>query len=175
MLGTQFRNIPLTPSQDITSLDTHPQMIPLPQKPRRVSRNTRRHLAIILLLLSMSLLIIVSTTLLVPALKTLSVVPNPTLTPRAVATSTPTPTPIFDPDQGAVLPTHRVVAFYAVPFAEPTGPAYQPNDRMLAELRHQGAAYEQLDSDHPVRLGIDLVVSVPDAFPGPNKSYSHHV
>src|SRR5207248_9219762 len=176
MLGTQFRNIPLTLSQDITSLDTHPQRIPLPQKPRRVSRNTRRHLAILLLLLSMSLLIIVRTTLLVPALKTLSVVPNPTLTPLAVATSTPTPTPtpILAPDQGAVLPTHRVVAFYAVPFAEPTGPGYEPTDTMLAALRQQGAAYEQLDPQHPVQLGIDLVVSVPDAFPGPQNSYSHH-
>ncbi|TMD37950.1 MAG: hypothetical protein E6J04_02880 [Chloroflexi bacterium] len=69
MLGTQFRNIPLTLSQDITSLDTQPQRIPLPQKPRRVSRNTRRHLAIVLLL-SISLLIIVSATIIVPVLKT---------------------------------------------------------------------------------------------------------
>ncbi|TMC85257.1 MAG: hypothetical protein E6J22_20275 [Chloroflexi bacterium] len=176
MLGTQFRNIPLTLSQDITSLDTQPQRIPLPQKPRRVSRNTRRPLAIVLLL-SISLLIIVSVTVIVPVLKTRSVVPIPTLTPRAVATSTPTPTPtpIFDPGQGAVLPTHRVVAFYAVPFAEPTGPGYEPTDTMLAALRQQGAAYEQLDPKHPVQLGIDLVVSVPDGFPGPQNSYSHHV
>src|SRR5947209_2813823 len=174
MLGTQFRSIPLTPWQDITSLDTQPQRIPLPQKPRRVSRNTRRLLAIVLLL-SMSLLIIVSATIIVPVLKTRRVVPIPTLTPRAVATSTPTPTPIFDPGQGAVLPTHRVVAFYAVPFSEPTGPGYEPTDTMLAALRQQGAAYEQLDPEHPVQLGIDLVVSVPGAFPGPQNSYSHHV
>ena len=174
--GIQFQNIPLTPSQDVTSPDTHPQNISLPQKPRRVSHH-RRRLLVIVFLLSMSLIIIVSTTLLVPVLKTRSVVPNPTLTPRAVATSTPTPTPtpIFDPDQGAVLPTHRVVAFYAVPFAEPTGPGYEPTDTMLAALRQQGAAYEQLDPKHPVQLGIDLVVSVPDGFPGPQNSYSHHV
>ena len=123
----------------------------------------------------MSLVIIVSATLIVPALKTRPVVPMPTLTPRAVATSTPTPTPVFDPSQGAALPTYRVVAFYAVPYAEPTGPAYEPTATMLAALRHQGAAYEQLDPEHPVHLGIDLVVSVPDAFPGPQHSYSHHV
>jgi hypothetical protein len=46
---------------------------------------------------------------------------------------------------------------------------------MLAALRRQGAAYEQLDPAHPVQLGIDLVVSVPDAYPGPNNYYSHHV
>jgi len=174
--GAQFQNIPLTPPQDITSQETHPQSIPPPQKPRRVSRNPRRHLAIVFVL-SMNLIIIVSATIIVSALKTGSRVPIPTLTPRAVATSTPTPTPtpVFDPGQGAVLPTHRVVAFYAVPDAEPTGPAYEPTDTMLAALRHQGAAYEQLDPEHPVQLGIDLVVSVPDAFPGPQNSYNHHV
>ncbi len=174
--GIQFQNIPLTPSQDVTSPDTHPQSISLPQKPRRVSRHSRR-LLVIVFLLSMSLIIIVSSTLIVPALKIRPVVPVPTLPPRAVATSTPTPipTPVFDPGLGAVLPTHRVVAFYAVPYAEPTGPAYEPTDTMLAALRQQGAAYEQLDPGHPVQLGIDLVVSVPDAFPGPQNSYSHHV
>jgi hypothetical protein len=173
---TQFRKIPLTPSQDITSLDTRPLSIPHPQKPRRVSRHPRRQLAVVFLL-SMCLIIIVSATTLVLALKTRSMVPVPTVTPRAIATSipTPTPTPVFDPSQGAVLPTHRVVAFYAVPFAEPTGPAYEPTDTMLAALRDQGADYEQLDPRHPVQLGIDLVVSVPDAFPGPQNSYSHHV
>lgn len=172
--GIKFQNIPLTPPQDSTSMDTHPQSIPPPQKPRRVSRNPRRRLAIVFLL-SMSLIIIVSATIIVSALKIHSMAPIPTPTPRAVATSTPTPTPVFDPSQGAVLPTHRVVAFYAVPYAEPTGPAYEPTDTMLAALKHQGAAYEQLDPEHPVQLGIDLVVSVPDAFPGPQGNYSHHV
>jgi hypothetical protein len=74
-----------------------------------------------------------------------------------------------------VLPTHRIVAFYAVPYAEPTGPAYEPTDSMLAALKQQGAEYEQIDSAHPVELGIDLVVSVPDGYPGPQGTYSHHV
>lgn len=173
---TQFQKIPRTPLQDITSLDTRPLSIPFPQKPRRASRHPRRYLAIAFLL-SMCLIIIVSATTIVLALKTRGMAPIPTVTPRAIATSipTPTPTPVFDPSQGAVLPTHRVVAFYAVPFAEPTGPAYEPTDTMLAALRNQGADYEQLDPRHPVQLGIDLVVSVPDAFPGPQNSYSHHV
>jgi hypothetical protein len=100
---------------------------------------------------------------------------TPSLAVSAQVAPTPTPTPVFDPNQNAVLPTHRVVAFYAVPDAEPTGPAYTLNAGMLARLRQQGAAYQRLDPQHPVRLGIDLVVSVPDDFPGPSGNYSHHV
>jgi hypothetical protein len=145
----------------------------LQQKPRQVSRRRRRQF-IFVFLLSMVLLVIVSTIIVAPILKIGSAEPNPILAGRAVASS-PTPTPPFDPNQGAVLPTHRVIAFYAVPFSEPTGPAYQPTDSMLAALKQQGTAYEQLDPAHPVQLGIDLVVSVPDGFPGPQGTYSHHV
>jgi hypothetical protein len=174
--GIQFQNIPTTPPQDNTSPNIHPQNIPLTQKPRPVSRHLRKQFTIVFLL-SLSLIIIVSATLIVPALRIRSVIPTPALTPQVVATSTPTPTPtpVFDPSVGAVLPTHRVVAFYAVPYAEPTGPAYIPNAAMLAALNKQGAAYELLDPGHPVQLGIDLVVSVPDSFPGPQGYYSHHV
>ncbi len=174
--GIQFQRIPTTPPQDNTSPTIHPQNMPFPQKPRHVSRHLRKQFAIVFLL-SLSLIIIISATLIVPALRIRSVIPTPALTPQAVATSTPTPipTPVFDPSVGAVLPTHRVVAFYAVPYAEPTGPAYIPNAAMLAALNKQGAAYELLDPGHPVQLGIDLVVSVPDPFPGPQGYYSHHV
>jgi hypothetical protein len=92
--------------------------------------------------------------------------PRPTLTP--------TPTP-FDPNVGAVLPTHRVVAFYAIPNAPSTGPAYELTSSMLKALQKQADAYQQLDPAHPVQPGIDLVVSIPDSFPGPEKNYSHHL
>jgi hypothetical protein len=88
--------------------------------------------------------------------------------------SAPVPV-VFDPDQDAILPTHRVVAFYAVPGASRTGPAYVLTSSMLVRLKAQGAAYEKLDPAHPVALGIDLVVSVPDRFRGGDGSYSHHV
>src|SRR5262249_5854581 len=81
----------------------------------------------------------------------------------------------FDPNVGAILPDHRVVAFYAVPGAAATGPAYEPTTAMLNRLKAQGAAYEKLDPEHPVALGIDLVVSVPDRFAGKSHTYSHHV
>ncbi|GCE22302.1 hypothetical protein KDK_61020 [Dictyobacter kobayashii] len=35
--------------------------------------------------------------------------------PTPIPTPTPTPTPVFNPNLNAVLPTHRIVAFYAVP------------------------------------------------------------
>ncbi|GHO46820.1 hypothetical protein [Ktedonospora formicarum] len=102
--------------------------------------------------------------------------PKPPTTTQAHATPTAQPTPIpFDPNVGAVLPNHRVVAFYAVPGAEVTGPAYVPSTSMLNDLKKQGAEYERLDPAHPVQLGIDLVVSVPDSYPGPDNTYSHHV
>jgi hypothetical protein len=95
---------------------------------------------------------------------------------HATPTPTPTPTPIpFNPDIGAVLPTHRVVAFYAIPDAEATGPAYQLSASMLKALQAQGAAYQQLDPAHPVQEGIDLVASIPDGSPGPERTYSHHL
>lgn len=87
---------------------------------------------------------------------------------------TPPPTP-FDPNVGAILPTHRIVAFYGIPGAEATGPAYKLTPTMLANLREQGAAYQQLDPEHPVQLGIDLVASVPDGMPGPADTYSHNL
>jgi hypothetical protein len=97
---------------------------------------------------------------------------------HVISTPTPLPTPTpkpFDPNVGAVLPTHRVVAFYAIPGAEATGPAYQLTATMLSSLRAQAAAYQQLDPLHPVQPGIDLVASVPDGFPGPAGTYSHHL
>ncbi len=81
----------------------------------------------------------------------------------------------FNPDLGTVLPNHRIVAFYAIPGAQATGPAYQLTPTMLNNLQAQEAAYQQIDPSHPVQGGIDLVVSVPDAAPGPDGTYSHHL
>lgn len=88
------------------------------------------------------------------------------------AASSPQP---FDPGLGAVLPAHRVVAFYAIPDAEVTGPAYRLDAQMLQNLQAQAAAYEQFDPAHPVLPGIDLVVSIPDGSPGAAGTYSHHL
>jgi hypothetical protein len=95
-------------------------------------------------------------------------------TAKIASQPAPPPAP-FDPNAGAILPTDRVVAYYAVPGAPATGPAYQPTTAMLNRLRAQGAVYQKLDPAHPVKLGIDLVVSVPDRFKGKSGTYSHHV
>lgn len=93
---------------------------------------------------------------------------------RTSPVASPSPTP-FDPDVDAALPSHRIVAYYAIPGAAATGPAYQLSESMYQRLARQGAAYRKLDPTHPVSLGIDLVVSVPDGYPGRDGSYSHHI
>ncbi len=119
--GVRFQGVPPPPSQANTHQFAHPQSMFPQQKPRQVSHR-RRWQFVFAFLLSMVLIVIVSTIIIAPILNIGPWASNLNLTGRAVASS-PTPTPTFDPDQGAVLPTHRVVAFYAVPFAEPTGPA----------------------------------------------------
>ncbi|MGA8113944.1 MAG: hypothetical protein WCA46_09810 [Actinocatenispora sp.] len=76
---------------------------------------------------------------------------------------------------GAVLPNNRVVAYYGIPGAAATGPAYHLTEPMYQRLKRQGAAYERLDPAHPVKLGIDLVSSVPDGFPGDDGTYHHRL
>jgi hypothetical protein len=171
--GIRFQRVPSPPSKANSLQFAHPQSMFQQQQSPQVAHR-RRWQFVLVFLLSMVLIVIVSTIIVAPILNIGSGAQKPALVGRAVISS-PTPTPTFDPEQGAVLPTHRVIAYYAVPFAEPTGPAYQPTDDMLAALKQQGAAYEQLDPTHPVQLGIDLVVSVPDGFPGPQGTYSHHV
>ncbi len=150
------------------------------QKPKNQTRRQKIALTITSVLLALSaILIVVGITMTRTSLVSSgasSSTPGSTK-PHALATSAPTPTltPVFDPSVGAILPSHRVIAFYAVPGAEPTGPAFELSDAMLNKLTQQGAAYQQLDPAHPVQLGVDLVVSVPDGDPGPSHNYSHHV
>lgn len=129
------------------------------------------------LLLILSVIIIVTSVLMVRSKLLGDGLISSAPTPRPTATSapTPTPTPIFDPNVGAILPSHRIVAFYAVPGAEPTGPAFELTEAMYNQLAQQSNVYQTLDPAHPVLSGIDLVISVPDSFPGPNGYYSHHV
>jgi hypothetical protein len=107
-----------------------------------------------------------------------AVVKLPELKPRRPSTAAPVAMPhaeSFDVGKGAVLPNKRVVAFYGIPGVPVPGPAYMPDEAMLERLRAQGAEYERLDPAHPVALGIDVVVSVPDGDPGPDNIYSHRV
>jgi hypothetical protein len=103
-------------------------------------------------------------------------VSRPDPKPQRPSTVAPLAVPqLFDPGENAVLPHRRVVAFYGIPGAPTTGPAHVLDDSVLERLRAQGAEYERLDPAHPVALGIDLVASVPDSFPGDDGLYRHRV
>lgn len=158
-------------------MNQYPPRLTLPQKnpPQRKFRRDRLALVIGVFILAIVLVSAGVFRLVSTFAGTLAVSPSPVASRRVTPTPLPTPTPVFDPTVGEVLPTHRVVAFYAVPGAEPTGPAYELTDDMLNHLKQQGGEYEKLDPSHPVQLAIDLVVSVPDSFPGPDNTYSHHV
>ncbi len=158
-------------------MNQYPPRLTLPQKntPRRQFRRDRLTLVIGVFILALVLISAGVFRLVSTFTGTVGVSPSPVPVHRATPTPLPTPTPTFDPTVGEVLPSHRVVAFYAVPGAEPTGPAYELTDDMLNHLKEQGGEYEKLDPSHPVQLAIDLVVSVPDSFPGPDNTYSHHV
>ncbi len=128
--------------------------------------------------LMLALVAVVAATGLVTAGAAALVPESPQRVSKQVVTTTPSspsPSPPFDPDDNAILPQRRVVAFYAIPGAQPAGPAWKVDEQVLARLRAQGAEYERLDPAHPVALGIDLVASVPDRVPGPSGTYSHHL
>ncbi len=147
------------------------------QRRKSQKRRQRITLTVTSVLLTISVVLISIGVLMIRASLVNNTLTSSTPIPKPTATTAPipTPTPAFDPSVNAVLPAHRVIAFYAVPGAEPTGPAYELSDAMLNQLTQQGAVYQKLDPAHPVQLGIDLVVSVPDGFPGPTGYYSHHV
>ena len=139
----------------------------LAQKSGKVGKPSRKALAIFMFIVSGLLLLSVPFVLLLsPQLANSPLVQNSPL--QVIA-------PPFDPDIGAVLPSHRIVAYYAIPGAPATGPAYQLSPDMLQQLRAQAAAYQQVDPAHPVQPGIDLVASVPDGAPGPDGTYHHRL
>lgn len=87
----------------------------------------------------------------------------PARTPVIHSTPIPTPTPRpFDPNAGAPLPTHRIIAAYGIVYGyESNGPAssvamLQDFLPQLGRLAHQYAA---LDPTHPVEQAVDLVVN----------------
>jgi hypothetical protein len=138
----------------------------LVQKPAKTRAPIRKVLAIFMFIMAGLLLLSVPLFLFSPQLGNSSVIEN---SPLKVLE------PPFDPNEGAVLPSHRIVAYYAIPGAPATGPAYQLTPTMLQRLRAQAAAYQQIDPTHPVQPGIDLVASVPDATPGPDGTYHHRL
>lgn len=150
--------------------------MPLTAPNARKSQKVPRRYGVIVLAAILSLVVIILSTLIFVPLWQATQRPAMPTTQRDVdiLVSSPVPPP-FDSGANAILPTHRIIAFYGIPGAAPTGPAYELSSTMLKDLQQEGAAYSALDPAHPVDLGIDLVVSVPDPYPGPAGTYSHHV
>jgi hypothetical protein len=175
ILDTDKLDITKTPTKPLEASKPEPEITLLPTKHLGPQQLWKKKSGPVTLILT-CLLIISVLTLVFYKLPGRTSHPALEITPTLRPTATPTPTPIpFNPNVGAVLPTHRVVAFYGIPGAEATGPAFELNDNMLNHLQTQAAAYDQIDPAHPVQPGIDLVASVPDGFPGPQGFYSHHL
>src|SRR5690349_20939740 len=103
-----------------------------PDKKHKPSRKLQLTLSIVFPSL---ILIVVSVLTFMPALPT-SLIALGGKTIRLSRKPTPTPIPKpFDPNVGAVLPNHRIVAFYAIPGAEVTGPAFDLSTQMLQDLQ----------------------------------------
>jgi hypothetical protein len=78
----------------------------------------------------------------------------------ASATATPVP---FDSSIGAPLPDYRIVAAYGIVNGSEANGYASTLDLLtgyLPQLQQLGQQYAALDTTHPVKLGIDLVVNV---------------
>ncbi len=65
------------------------------------------------------------------------------------------------PLPGAILPTHRIVAYYGNPYSKRMGVLGElPPDSMMASLRQTAADWASADSTVPVKPALHLIVSV---------------
>jgi hypothetical protein len=74
--------------------------------------------------------------------------------------------------KGALLPGHRVVAYYGNPQSRGMGilGALRP-DTMMNRLERQAAAYQRADTATPVIAALELVATVAHPDPGPRALY----
>jgi hypothetical protein len=91
---------------------------------------------------------------------------SPAVPPPVWPVDAPTPLP------GAILPTHRIVAFYGNPFSPRMGIlGALPPDQMLAKLDTEVAAWNAADPATPVIPALQLIVSVAQDKPGRDSMY----
>ena len=87
----------------------------------------------------------------------------------APAHKAPPPAPAFTvtPLPGALLPAHRIVAFYGNPLSKRMGVLGEyPLDVMLGKLQSEVAAFTKADSTKPVIPALHLIVTVAQGSPG---------
>ena len=73
---------------------------------------------------------------------------------------------------GAILPAHRIVAFYGNPLSRKMGILGElPPDQMLARFDKEIAAWAKADPAHPVQPALHLIAVVAQGFPGRDGKY----
>jgi hypothetical protein len=73
---------------------------------------------------------------------------------------------------GAILPAHRIVAFYGNPLSKKMGILGElPPDQMLARFDKEIAAWAKADPAHPVQPALHLIAVVAQGFPGRDGKY----
>ncbi len=104
--------------------------------------------------------------------------PQPAVTkPKPKPRAPAAPPPIWpvngpEPLPGAILPTHRIVAFYGNPFSARMGIlGALPPDQMLAKLDTEVAAWNAADPATPAIPALQLIVSVAQDKPGRDSMY----
>lgn len=72
----------------------------------------------------------------------------------------------------AILPSHRIVAFYGNPLSKKMGILGElPPDQMLARFDKEIAAWTKADPTHPVQPALHLIAVVAQGFPGRDGKY----
>src|SRR5438105_10602170 len=72
----------------------------------------------------------------------------------------------------AILPTHRIVAFYGNPLSKRMGVLGElPPDQMLARFDKEIAAWTKADPTHPVQPALHLIAVVAQGIPGRDGKY----
>lgn len=82
--------------------------------------------------------------------------------------------PVAGPEQlpGAILPTHRIVAFYGNPLSKGMGIlGALPPEQMLAKLDTEVAVWQAADPATPVVPALQLIVSTAQPIPGRDGMY----
>lgn len=73
---------------------------------------------------------------------------------------------------GPLLPDHRIVTYYGNPLSDQMGILGElEDDRLVARVREQAAAYELVDPTRPVLPALELVAVVAQAGPGSDGMY----
>jgi len=95
-----------------------------------------------------------------------------TKTKTAATTAAPKPAFTVEAAPGALLPGHRIVAFYGNPKSTRMGILGQiPKDQMLAQLAQEAKGWAAADPKTPVIPALHLIVTVAQGDPGKDGMY----